>query len=366
MQKGSFMKYLVTTCCKEKRNDKKLLPVIDRYLDPRLRQVFNISKDLNTEFLILSGKYGLLRPNDLIPYYDQILTDEQVAKLVERVLNQLQTLKVSELIIYGKDKNTNQSWKPYYAVLQSACEKLKILYSEEIVVTPKIFSLVGDFSSGKTSLRREFSKYDKYFIGNDLFAYLHADEFNKFDLEKDKPKAFRLNYYRDLLLESSKKEVAVYDEDVLELLAYEFSCIVRSDSNIFDSLKSDLKLYRSKKPYLYPIGYIDLRCPIDVSEKRISIRDLTERITPDYFKSSLTKIAYRKFYDELFKYIPNNRKLQIDTSLLSLKDVFATTEAFINRVLLEDFALINVFDYLDKLDLVKMKEGVLSIYDKTR
>ena len=325
-----------------------------------------MAKDAHAGFLILSGKYGLLSSGDPIPYYDQLLIDDGVNELIDKVTPQLQKLSTSELTVYGKDKAINQSWRPYYAVLHGACKKLGIPYSEKIIVTPKIFALVGDFGSGKTSLRRNFSKYPYYFLGGDLFGYLDTDDFRKFSLAKAKPKVFRLNYYRDLLLESSEQELAIYDEDVAELLAYEFSRIARGESNIFDTLKNDLRLYRVKKPQLFPVGYIDLKCSLAVSEKRIHAREITERPTPGYFKNVRTKIAYRVFYNELFKHVPKDRVLQIDTGCLSPKTVFELTRRFFNKVLIEDYKFLNIFDYLDKLDLDEMKKRVAALYDKTK
>ncbi|OGC48748.1 hypothetical protein A2W32_01185 [candidate division WWE3 bacterium RBG_16_37_10] len=360
------MKYLITTCCKEKRTDKKILPAIDRYLDPRIKHVLNISKVSNSGFVILSGKYGILEPEEQIPYYDKILTEEEVDEMVKKVTIQLKKLDISELIVYGLDKNTFHSWRPYYSVLEKACALLNIPYSEKIIVTPKIFALVGDFGSGKTSLRREFSKYDKYFIGNDLFGYLHTEDFERFDLEQDKPKAYRLNYYRDLLLESSEKELAINDEDILELLAYEFSYFVNGEKDVYASLKDILKLYRNERPCLFPIGYIDLKCQLDISDDRIYKRDISERITPEYFKSVLTNLSYRKFYNEIFKFIPYNRLLKIDTSHLSLKEVYDKTEPFVNKVLLEDYVLIDIFEYIEKLNIEMMKKEVLRTYGNSR
>jgi hypothetical protein len=127
------LKYLITTCCKEKRTNTKLLPAIDRYLDPRIKHVFNIARDINAGFVILSGKYGLLKPEELIPYYDKVLTDKEVDEMVSKVTNQLRKLDVSELIVYGLDKNTFHGWRPYYTVLEKACTQLDILYSEKII-----------------------------------------------------------------------------------------------------------------------------------------------------------------------------------------------------------------------------------------
>lgn len=356
------MKYLITTCSKEKRQDEKLLPALERYLDPRIKQVYNKSKDLKVGFLILSGKYGILDSDELIPYYDQILLETQVSDMVERVLPQLKKFKVTELVVYGKNEQTNPSWRPYYEVLRISCEKLKIDYSEEIIITPKVFALVGDFGAGKTSLRRMFSQDKKYFIGNDLFSYLHTEDFINLELYRDKSKAYRLNYFRDCLLEKSGKEIAIHDEDILELLAYEFSCKVRDDSDIYESLKEELYIYRNNRPYFYPVGYIDLLCPIKESEKRIALRDATERLTPDYFKQVLTKLSYRHFYDEVFKFIPENRKLRIDTTSLSLGEVYNKSESFIQQVLSEDYYLLNVFIYLENLNLELMKREVLAEY----
>lgn len=130
------MKYIITTCCKDKRLDEALLPSIDRYLDPRIKKVFNIAKKSGDGFLILSGKYGILKPEDPIPYYDQILLEENVPEIVDLVVPRFRELRVAEIIVYGKDASLDLGWIPYYSVLKKSCEKLGIVYSEVILNEP--------------------------------------------------------------------------------------------------------------------------------------------------------------------------------------------------------------------------------------
>ena len=125
-------------------------------------------------------------------------------------------------------------------------------------------------------------------------------------------------------------------------------------------------MYRNERPCLFPIGYIDLKCQLDISDDRIYKRDISERITPEYFKSVLTNLSYRKFYNEIFKFIPYNRLLKIDTSHLSLKEVYDKTEPFVNKVLLEDYVLIDIFEYIEKLNIEMMKKEVLRTYGNSR
>ncbi len=127
------MKYVITTCCKEKRLDKGKLPAIERYLEPRIHYAHKKSKELGCGFLIFSGKFGILEPHHKIPYYDLKLEKEMVKPTVKKVCQQLKILDATEIIFYGKDKKTNPDWLPYYEVIERACQTLNIKLTEEVI-----------------------------------------------------------------------------------------------------------------------------------------------------------------------------------------------------------------------------------------
>jgi hypothetical protein len=115
------MEFVCTICCKEKRTDTSLLPAIDRYLSTRIAFAYDESRRLGRPMLILSGKYGLLRPEDPIPWYDQKLVMEAVPEIVPVIASRLTKLGVSHIIFYCRTK-TDLDWRPYHAALEQACQ----------------------------------------------------------------------------------------------------------------------------------------------------------------------------------------------------------------------------------------------------
>ncbi|NEP10318.1 MAG: hypothetical protein F6K14_08870 [Symploca sp. SIO2C1] len=119
------MEYICTTCSKNKRKDKILLPATQRYISKRIKFVFNESRKLNKPFIILSGRYGLIDSEFKIPWYDQKLIPENVELLIPIVTKQLREKEVSKIMFYGKPR-TIPDWKPYYDALEQSCNQLGI------------------------------------------------------------------------------------------------------------------------------------------------------------------------------------------------------------------------------------------------
>ena len=116
------MEFFCTTCCKEKRTDPGNLPAIERYLSERIRRVHRESMDKGRRMLIFSGKFGLLRPEEPIPWYDQKLESDGVGEIVPSLVNQLREYGASKLIFFCRPKNT-EGWQPYHEALETACKQ---------------------------------------------------------------------------------------------------------------------------------------------------------------------------------------------------------------------------------------------------
>ncbi len=129
------MKYILTTCSKDKDESKVLLPAIQRYTDNRVAYVYRISKKLSLPMIIFSGKYGILKTNDPIPFYDLRLEKEHVDAMVEKVAGQFHQLSVSKIDFYGLDEQTHTDWVPYYDVIREVCvqvgTELNIIHLKE-------------------------------------------------------------------------------------------------------------------------------------------------------------------------------------------------------------------------------------------
>lgn len=119
------MLYL-TTCCKEKSKTPLPCPAIERYLDPRIRQVYAHSQADKTAFGILSGKYGLLHPDDLIDWYDKKLELSDIPDLLPLLLRQLKDQQVHTIHFFAKSPDVFPEWKPYCLIVEQAVAELGI------------------------------------------------------------------------------------------------------------------------------------------------------------------------------------------------------------------------------------------------
>ena len=115
-----------TICCKEKKTNKEPIDSINRYISNRIKFVFEKSQKDSAEFRILSGKYGLLKPNDKIPWYDKKLEFSDISALKKIVKKQILKQNICKIVFFGKDKKKNPDWEPYYNLIENACSELGV------------------------------------------------------------------------------------------------------------------------------------------------------------------------------------------------------------------------------------------------
>lgn len=118
------MHYIVTTCCKDKDPDQKDLPAIERYLDPRIKLIATLATD-EIPFLIFSGKFGLIKPSHLIPWYDYALQFEGIDTLLPLLKQQIKALQITTLTAHLLPKDT-PGWGPYHKVFQILSEQITV------------------------------------------------------------------------------------------------------------------------------------------------------------------------------------------------------------------------------------------------
>lgn len=77
---------LILACSAKKRHDAGLLPAIERYDGPAFRVLRLAQREghlpWSTWIRILSAKYGLMGPEDMIEDYNQVMTPQRAAELV--------------------------------------------------------------------------------------------------------------------------------------------------------------------------------------------------------------------------------------------------------------------------------------------
>lgn len=124
-----------TYCSAAKSRDAELLPARERYLSDRICQVHAAADAVGADFRILSGRYGLLAASDAIPYYDHLLTREEVAGHAAKVERQLRPLEPGRVIFFLRPLAEDPDVEPYLATIQAACEMARI--SLALVEIPK-------------------------------------------------------------------------------------------------------------------------------------------------------------------------------------------------------------------------------------
>ena len=119
------MELLCTTCSKRKRRTPGHLPARDRYLSKRIRYVLDLAERSGQPAAILSGRFGLLAPDDRVPWYDLALTADDVDPLVPQLVEQLHSRCVTAVLFYARPRST-AGWEPYHDALERACRRLGI------------------------------------------------------------------------------------------------------------------------------------------------------------------------------------------------------------------------------------------------
>lgn len=127
------MKIYCTTCCKEKTETPELCPAIDRYISPRINAVYQQSKTEKVPFRILSGEYGLLKPEDPIPWYDKKLEFEMIPLLLPIVSKQIKSQQIESILFFAKDATKLPEWLPYYKILELACAACAVNLKVELI-----------------------------------------------------------------------------------------------------------------------------------------------------------------------------------------------------------------------------------------
>jgi hypothetical protein len=119
------MKAVCTICSREKDPEQTFLPAHQRYLGEHVALVRRYARENALPFFVLSGKFGLVHEDDMVPYYDYLLSEGDVPKLIGLVEAQLIGHGMQKLWFHHKLK---QSWKPYATALIGACLRAQVQY----------------------------------------------------------------------------------------------------------------------------------------------------------------------------------------------------------------------------------------------
>ena len=117
------MNAFCTYCSASKSKESGNVPAIHRYQSSRIEKVYAAASQLELEFYILSGKFGLIPPQQPIPYYDHLLKPEEVHALTGLLAQQLHEYQITRLVYFTKPLASNRSLLPYHDSLVTACRQ---------------------------------------------------------------------------------------------------------------------------------------------------------------------------------------------------------------------------------------------------
>jgi len=116
----------VTYCSRDKRDDEGDIFAIDRYISNRIMKVYESSKIVLADFMILSGEFGLLNKDDKIPYYDHLLVMEEVEDYIKKITGQILEKNIKKIIFFTESLEDDPNLKPYQISISKACKSLNV------------------------------------------------------------------------------------------------------------------------------------------------------------------------------------------------------------------------------------------------
>lgn len=115
-----------TYCSAEKAVDGELLPSIERYQSERIKRIYAAALVCDLRFYILSGEFGLLAPNALIPYYDHLLVSDEIETHSTKVAAQIKQLGITQIVFFTLPVAVDEKLAAYHDCLRLACQQAAI------------------------------------------------------------------------------------------------------------------------------------------------------------------------------------------------------------------------------------------------
>ena len=127
------MKAICTYCSANKLRDAGLLPAVRRYVDGRIETLHTSAEQQGIHFCILSGEYGLIDGDYLLPWYDHLLVSNEIPRLIEVVQQQLREKNITEIEYYTVSPAVDPNVIPYFEVIKKGCARAGIHFREHIL-----------------------------------------------------------------------------------------------------------------------------------------------------------------------------------------------------------------------------------------
>jgi hypothetical protein len=120
------MKVLSTFCSAEKQTVVGNVPAISRYISKRIDWVAEQADKQNRPLFILSGKYGIIPAAHPIPYYDHLLTQQEVTAHAHMVASQIKEHAITHITFYTRSLQQDPNVAAYINCITQAAELAKV------------------------------------------------------------------------------------------------------------------------------------------------------------------------------------------------------------------------------------------------
>ncbi|MEK7068678.1 MAG: DUF6884 domain-containing protein [Patescibacteria group bacterium] len=124
------MKIVCTICSRVKSEESVVLPAQERYLAPHIAQAKVFAEMLELPYYILSGKFGLVRADEPVPYYDHRLKEDEIDRVAGWVMSRIAQDKITHINFCAEQKPT---WAPYEEILRRACERTGVILTLHLI-----------------------------------------------------------------------------------------------------------------------------------------------------------------------------------------------------------------------------------------
>jgi hypothetical protein len=125
------MKIVATLCSASKSHTEGKLPAFERYTSMRIKNVMKVAKGKQLPFFIFSGKYGLIPYDYPIPYYDHLLSKDEVGDMAVLLSDQIKGSAMSSIDFYIHPDDS--AWNVYREALKEAATTVGVILNEHSI-----------------------------------------------------------------------------------------------------------------------------------------------------------------------------------------------------------------------------------------
>lgn len=133
------MDIFCTYCSAQKDHAEGNLPVLQRYQSRRIAAVAAAAQSMGIGFMVLSGRFGMIGPEALVPWYDHLLQPNEVESISALAARQLTQAGVKRLLFWMRPIHQDPQLAPYLSVAQNACRMAGVEFMVFVIQREELY-----------------------------------------------------------------------------------------------------------------------------------------------------------------------------------------------------------------------------------